>query len=198
MEGLDVLYSTNTVHIGSLVLSRHLPLLLPPQRLASITSLELIWDLVLFRPLHSPEAEQENGFPAYNALVRLVASAFPCLRKLYISIQTGSHVADPSADHVESDEQKLLGPIDELVRKIGPQLRDCQIAPPRSLHAALMSRAESAGTRIDSGGQAGLSWTRFWRPVTVEKGEQSENEIGYWVRQGMDDTPLSCFCCYIF
>ncbi len=60
MEALDVLYLTNTVHISSVVLMCHLSLLLP-QRLASIASLELVRDLVVFRPLPNPQREQEKG-----------------------------------------------------------------------------------------------------------------------------------------
>ena len=191
MEGLDVLYSTNVVHIGNLVLARHIPLLLLPQRLASITSLELLWDLVLFRPLSDHQKEQEKGWPAYDDLVNVVGSAFPCLRKLYISIQTGSYIANPSAENIEGWEQKLLDPIDKMVRKLGPQLQVCQIALPRSFHAALMLRVESVGARIESGGRGALHWRRFWRSTIMAPGDQSGNDLGYWVRQGVDDTPFT-------
>ncbi|KAF7511751.1 hypothetical protein GJ744_003482 [Endocarpon pusillum] len=192
LEGLDVLYSTNTVHLSSIVLTRHLPLLILPQRLVSITSLELLWDLVLFRPLPDHQADQETGWPAYQALVLVVASAFPNLRKLHISIQTGSYVAKPFAEYIESHERKLLDPIDEMVRKIGPQLQDCQIALPYSLHTALLPRAESVGARVESGGRGALSWRQFWRSVTAEQDEQSQSDLGYWVRRGVDDMPLTC------
>lgn len=191
MEGLDVLYSTNTIHIGSAFLTRHLPLFILPQRLASITSLELVWGLALRSPLH-PLVEGEKGWPSYNALVTTVASAFPSLRKLYISVETGSFVTNAFVQNFESDEQKLLGPMDEMVRKLGAQLQDCQIAPPRSLCAALMYKANCRGARIESERPGTLRWQRFWRPVAVEHGEQSGDHLGYWVRQGTDDTPFEC------
>lgn len=192
MESLDVLYSSNTIHIGNVVLTRYLPLLLLPQRLASVTSLELVWSLVLFRSLPDPQTEQEIGWPAYNALGLVLASAFPRLRKLYVSIQTGSYNLNPLHGDIAHSEQKLLGPIDEMVRKFSSQLQQCVISPNLSLYTALMCRAESMGACMEGGGQGCLRWHRFWRPVAVEQGAQSGNNQGYWVGQGEDDTPPSC------
>lgn len=189
MEVLDVLYSTNTIHIGSPFLTRHLPLSILPQRLASITSLELLWELAFHSPLH-PLVEREKRWQSYSALVTTVASAFPSLGKLYISVETGSYVRNASAQQLESDEQQLLGPMDELVRKLGAQLQECQIAPPYSLYRALVSKAKGRGARIENSRPGIVSWQRFWRPVAVEHGEQSGDHLGYWVRVGTDDSPL--------
>jgi hypothetical protein len=41
-EGIDVLYSSNTISIKSESLLRHLPQLIEPNRLGSITSLEVV------------------------------------------------------------------------------------------------------------------------------------------------------------
>ena len=48
VEGLDVLYHTNTIHIDSLFLTYHLSELILPQRLTSITALEFVWDFTCF------------------------------------------------------------------------------------------------------------------------------------------------------
>ncbi|KAL6924025.1 hypothetical protein FSST1_001299 [Fusarium sambucinum] len=42
-EGVDVLYQTNTIHLSSEVLIYNLPKLILPQRLAMMTSLEVVW-----------------------------------------------------------------------------------------------------------------------------------------------------------
>jgi hypothetical protein len=189
MEGLDVLYSTNTIHIGSPFLTRHLPLSILPQRLASITSLELLWQMAFWSHLH-PLVERERGWPSYNGFITTVASAFPSLRKLYISVETGSFATDASGHKAESDEQKLLGPMDELVRKLGAQLQECQIAPPYSLYKVLVSKAKGRGARIERSRPGTLRWQRYWRPVAVEHGEESRDHLGYWVREGTDDSPL--------
>ena len=186
-----MLYCTNTVHIGSVFLTRHLTLFLLPQRLASITALEFVWDLGLFTVSSKARKDDTKGWPAYSSLVATIASVFPSLVTLYISIQTNSYMANAFSDNVEDYERKLLIPIDEMVRKIGLKLRDCQIAPPRSLHRALMYRAESLGARTDSGGCGALRFRRFWRPVTVGQKKQPGKDLGYWVRQGVEDTPLN-------
>jgi hypothetical protein len=180
-----VLHSTNTFHLASIFLIQNLPLLVLPQRLASIKSLEMVWEL-------PPSA----GSSTYQAMVDVVTSAFPTLRKLHISIAHCRCVGDCIEPDPEGRERELLGPMDEMVRKkVGPKLQDCQIALPYCLYTALCDRAQSVGACVESGGTGAMSWRQFWRSVTVEQGGQSENE-GYWVRKGMDDTPLmgtSCF-----
>lgn len=46
IEGVDILYRTNTFHISSLPLLLNLARLMPPRHLATITSVELLWDLL--------------------------------------------------------------------------------------------------------------------------------------------------------
>ena len=186
-----MLYRTNTVHIGSVFLTSHLTSFLLPQRLASITALELVWDLGLLPVSSKARKDDTKGWSAYSSLIATIASVFPSLENLYISIRTNSYMANSFAENVEDYERKLLIPIDEMVRKIGPKLQHCQIAPPHSLHRALMYRAESLGARTDSGGCGALRFRRFWRPVTVEQKEQPGESLGYWVRQGVEDTPLN-------
>jgi hypothetical protein len=132
----------------------------------------------------------------YHALVSVVAPAFPYLKKLYISIRNDSFLHDPGDEIIESYQQKLLGPIDEMVRKLGPQLQDCQVALPFSLYKALEYRAKSDGARIECGGCGYLHWRRIWRPLPVEQDEHSENDLGYWIRRGKEYTPFWKPCCF--
>lgn len=44
-EGIEALNNTNTISMSSEVMIAHLPELLLPQRLAAMTSLELMWPL---------------------------------------------------------------------------------------------------------------------------------------------------------
>lgn len=97
VEGIDVLYATNTFFIESDVLfsnlvcrdpglsTRHLIL---PERLACITSLELRWNLVLFGDLRSYLGRAHNADEARTQLaanLRHLADPFPNLRTLVIS-----------------------------------------------------------------------------------------------------------------
>ena len=170
----------------------HLPRLLLPQHLANITALELSWDIYL-PPVHSSPSWED--WPAYKAFLVIIASGFPSLKSLYISIQVCRYLYDLSATTIESYEQKLLEPVDEMVRKLSPKLQDCQIAPQHSLYVPLRFRAESIGAHTESGGYGGLRWERFWRPLDMEFSKQTTNGLGYWVRQGRDDTRVSFGCC---
>jgi hypothetical protein len=57
-EGIDVLYSASCISIQSQPLLLHLPMLIPLNRLASITSLEII--------ITAHRIEQDNGRPSFN------------------------------------------------------------------------------------------------------------------------------------
>lgn len=184
-----MLYHTNTIHIDSFFLTYHLSELLLPQRLTSITALEFVWDLPEFFGLGFATAEWEPNGLNYTTLVNAVASACPSLTKLYIAIKCGSYISDPTSQRAIDYERKLLGPVDDLVRRMEPNLQQCQIAPPLSLYMAFMDRAELTGAHTESGGMGALQWRRFWRPVARED-HQHQSDLGYWVRQGFDDTPL--------
>ena len=45
VDGINILYGTNTFHMSSLELQVHLPRLVPASHLEMITSLELLWIL---------------------------------------------------------------------------------------------------------------------------------------------------------
>jgi hypothetical protein len=184
-----VLYESNTVHIASYALMRYLPMLLLPQRLASIKSLELIWDLILFCPIQSTHYDQLVGWPVFIAFIKIVLADFPYLKKLYISIQTGTHMSD-HLQSLERAERKLFTPLDEMLKLIAGQLESFEVAVPISHYAALVEKAEENGCVIESGGKGDLSWGRYWRSVTLEQEGQPPRNIGYWVRKGVDDAHL--------
>ena len=200
-EGINVLYRTNAFFIGSPSPIDEFHRLLLPQRLALITALELSWNI--FRP-SAPSHPASEDWSAYNSFARAIIPAFPSLRSLYISVQVTSYISVQAthdgystwAEMIESYERKLLGPIDEIVIKLGPKLQDCQIAPQHSLYNALKGRAEGAGACIEAGGGYGsLRWERFWHPIKMESNEQYiDKSLGYWVRKGHDDTPLTMNC----
>ena len=58
---------------------------------------------------------------------------------------------------------------------------------------AFMDTADFIGVHTESGGLGALKWRRFWRPVAREDYQQ-QSDLGYWVRQGFDDTPLDPAC----
>lgn len=171
--------------------------MLLPRRLATITSLELVWNRLENHLTLINERAYPELWSHYSTLMEKVSGSFPSLRKLYVSVEPTSYMPNPTTADITYHERHLLEPADALIRRRGSKLRSCRIAPNRSLYRALMDRAEKAGARIEKGGQGIGSWHRFWRPVVLDQDDQTANQAGYWVRQGKDDTPIwylpSCF-----
>jgi hypothetical protein len=198
-EGINVLFRTNTIYMGSISLMRYLPRLLLPQRLANITALELSWDFTRSRvDLRFPRED----WPAYDAFAILIASAFPSLKSLYVSIQvcpffpaqSSRDVNNPLDATIDSYERKILRPIDEMVGILGPSLHECQIAPQYGLYMSLKYRAESTGVVAEKVYQGGLHSERFWRPLPAEYSKQASNSPGYWIREGRHEMKLDSVC----
>ena len=196
LETINLIYSTNTIHIRSISLIYNIHSLFLPQRLGAITSLELAW--LLHRHSRSEVGEYPRSsllgshWSLYHALMRNVSHAFPSLKKFYISIQSTSFGYEPPTESVEIYERRLLEPTDAMVRTQGSRLRDCQIAPNASLYCALERRAEMDGAHVEQGsgttttGAAAYYWPRFWRPVIVRPvpDDRTPEQVGYWVRRG--------------
>lgn len=191
IETIDLIYRTNTIYIRSLALSQHIRSLLLPQRLASIRSLEIVWDFygdIKFAEYHDSLTRPPLN---YSWLMEKIPLDFPSLSSLHVSLVTTFSIADPTPAWIRVGEDRLFGPADKLVRHYGSQLRTCQIAPTRKLFTALLQNAEAAGARIEKGGMGAGFWQQFWRSVTVDDdGSSAPNNVGYWVRQGKDDTPV--------
>ncbi len=119
-----------------------------------------------------PQIDQEIGWPAFEAVVSVLGSAFTRLRELDIMIELGSLYSDHTFRYERSEECEILVPLDGMVRKLAPHLQDCQVA------LAWCGISEFLPTSM---------WQEwFWRPVTVEQGTECGEEIGYWVRHGED------------
>lgn len=167
--------------------------MLLPQRLATITSLELVWNHLEPYPPKGNQRSQGEIWSHYSTLMEKASRAFPSMRKVYVSAEVTPYINNHTIGDVGYHERQLLEPADTLMRRRGTKLRDCEIAPNRSLYTMLMNRAEKAGARIEKGGTGAGSWHRFWRPLVVDGDDQNANQAGYWVRRGKDDTPLWYF-----
>ena len=182
--------------MSSIIMIVSLPRLLHPQRLANITSLETKWKMDLIRTFTPEEKQSNRCWRTYSILVSTVGSAFPSIRRVYISLQIGEYPRSPtnlatfeppkSPMSLGIFEQHLLNPMDEMVGRLGPQLQEFQVALPYSLYKALLDQCGSQGTRTQEGGYGALSWRRYWREV----GTNTESRSGYWIRKGIADNPM--------
>ena len=164
--------------------------MLLPQRLASISSLELVWNLLDYGPLDV--VDQPGGSMAvYETLMTTIATALPALTKLHIWVEARYYSSDPKASDIDFYESRLLEPADAIVQEYRLKLIDLQLAPNLSLFTGLMRRAESKSLHVEKGGIGIASWQRFWRPISIDRDGMVHDTAGYWVREGKDDTPVS-------
>ncbi|KAL8677386.1 MAG: hypothetical protein Q9186_006184 [Xanthomendoza sp. 1 TL-2023] len=142
-----------------------------PQRLATITSLELVWDL-LNQASTEKEHESSSGrhWSLYNALMRKISHNFPSTTNLHISVEATTYIANPAIINVEKIQNQLFAPADAVARSLGSQLRAFEIAPNLSLFNELARRAKKEGAREERG-PTYLS-QRFWRSASMSSSER--------------------------
>ncbi|KAH8896312.1 hypothetical protein GQ53DRAFT_778957 [Thozetella sp. PMI_491] len=201
-EGIRLLYSTNTIFIESrrliidLLLSApgsplNQRVLVPPNHLAYITRLELVWGWTLFtRPEY---AEQQNTHR--TDMVRsldLLPRAFPNLVSIFISYSDNLYRRNirPEEFFAEVDSN-LLAPHSEMATRL-TRLEKCIVELPTNTFRPLMARAEKSGNKIDKG----RSWqdVRFWwepgRHIDENGAKQQQqlqgSRIGFWVKWGVE------------
>ncbi|KAL6820275.1 hypothetical protein J3E69DRAFT_341565 [Trichoderma sp. SZMC 28015] len=107
MEGIDVLYRTNTIHMSGQTFILNLPQLLPPKRLSAITSLEIVCPLTL----HGAEVGAIPEVVLLKNYLSVLASNLPSLTRLYLALKAQGSIARPV------DMQSVFEVLDEFVLK---------------------------------------------------------------------------------
>ena len=126
----------------------------------------------------------------YETLMTTIAAVLPALKKLHIWVEARHYRSDPEARDIDFYESRLLEPADAIVQQYGLKLIDLQLAPNLSLFTALMRRAERKSLPVEKGGIGLASSRRFWRPIFLDRDGMVHDAVGYWVREGKDDTPI--------
>lgn len=194
LEGIDVLYSTNTIHTASRELIIGLQSFLLPQRLSSIASVELLWDIDPSQWLHGGNPlRREQDLSDFQYLLASIPSTFSNVRHLHISLQ-GCTVTtlDPTdvnrySNQVDTVDDDIMKPIDGMVQLLGTRVTNVSVAIPSSLYRAQRDRALEVGEKVEQAYIAG-SLERHWRPL-----EHSLYRSGYWVQLGQKDLALPYF-----
>ncbi|KAL8808097.1 MAG: hypothetical protein Q9200_004413, partial [Gallowayella weberi] len=200
IETINLIYS-NTIHIRRIYLIQNIDKFLLPQRLATIKSLELVWELstmgaLLWSYLDETPPTEENLDPEvrralslYTALMAKIPQTFPSISNLHISISVTTYIANPLLTTIATLQHHLFAPADATARSLGSQLHAFQITPNASLYKALARRATEQGAREEKGPSMAPFWRRFWRSVDSDDDRVTGN-VGYWVGRGKDDTPV--------
>lgn len=188
VEGIDVLYTTNTIHMASREMLLNIDRLLLPQRLSSIRSVELVWDFSPF-PWDAREIKPYGDLKSWNRFLEALPAKFTNVRQFYLAVQgqvvPGLRNGHGSMSHMPSEpkhrltEQKIMAPLDVLVRKLGPQIEDCRIAIASGLYDVRRKHALKYGGKVEQV-HLGDEVERHWRSLD----ENSPNRAGYWVYLG--------------
>ena len=219
-EGIDVLYGTNTIVIDSEPLMLHLPQLTLPQRLRSITSLELLIKA------HVHMGRTENGssiivgadFNQLPPVLEMLPAHFKSLRRLHLSLHCGVY-APP--DRIELDG--TLSTIDACYRSMresSGQLQTMTIELPRTSFGACEDRANRMpAEHAYEEKERACVWRCFegeklnrepelqWRmasnypepPLQLPSPDNEGRRVassGYWIFEGNDDKPMYMVSCF--
>ncbi|OBT82590.1 hypothetical protein VE02_08992 [Pseudogymnoascus sp. 03VT05] len=189
--------------MASSVMIRHLPQLLLPQRLSSITSVEMIWNIYPPRRYGTdqPTPLDSYGLPAIYSLLDVLETAMPNLKRLSITLDCNlisSHgEASNNNNSQDEDETTIATRIDDMVRRMRPRLEECEIYIPYHYFEALKNREEAMGVVCDVEGR---SDERIWRQLPGADDVRDEavpvGLRGYWVCSGERDFRFYPFPCF--
>lgn len=184
MEVVDVIYSTNTFFIQSVLLTRHISRVLVPRSLAFITSFEFKWDILPGPNLElSMKIYNSRGWSIYTNLMSLInPSSFPMLQKLMI-------IVDDLGLESKSLPHPLLEPSDRIARDFDGKLERFYLQLPPSFFKLFQDKLEDI--KVENGGEGVFSYEKFWRAAPesaqhAQKLKVTNNEVGYWLFKGVD------------
>lgn len=189
-EGIDVLYGTNRMHFEGMDMLCLLPEVLLPQRLAAITSVELLWNFPPWGEVRQQGREEDyppgSGMAGFISLLKALPGTLPNLRYLYLSLQgelkpLGVH----SHEEIFKASKELLRHVDRMVVKL-ERLTDCRIALAASCYSAykLMTTGRDAAFQFSH-----EDWGKdmLWRDLPPQEDESYHAISGYWLCHGKTD-----------
>ncbi|KAK0646739.1 hypothetical protein B0T16DRAFT_414183 [Cercophora newfieldiana] len=197
VEGVEVLYGTNRIHIQGTFLCGHLPEVMLPQRLAAVAKVELVWDLRLWGKRESTQGiaeghPEDGGVERYQSLASTLPGVFPGLKSLHIALR-GWPIDYGKPEGVDLLEL-LLQPLDDMVRGM-VTLQECRISVPHSLYKAfrkgkVFERDEPRPRTYER-----KSWWEVRRNLRPPLKAGSSGLSAYVITQGQDDAPkmIACF-----
>ncbi|KAI1008734.1 hypothetical protein LB504_002013 [Fusarium proliferatum] len=205
IEGTEVLYGTNTIHISSKPLLTNLSTLIPRRSLLLISSLEVMFRL-------DTDRQQGKAFPNLQQLEQdllILDTHFPSLLRLHIGLRLDLPIIEDNRTSIKRRPAHLLGmlqSIDKFVKRRHEQPQFDQLRDP-----LLLSIPQSAyedfqnDVRHNDQYYVRKSGAQVWRPLSLaslvldDKGEiaNAVASNGYWIwgdyedRYEMDKRPLA-------
>ena len=126
----------------------------------------------------------------YASFLDALPTMFPNLASLYLSVQGeiwftfNFSLLGLSPESVpRTVMERIVEPVDEMVRQLGPHVRNLAVAIPSSLYACHRSDARAAGDAVEQACRG--QQERLWRKLSG-----SAARSGYWVQLGYRDLSL--------
>lgn len=212
VEGLEVLYGSNTLRISAVPIIFNLALFIPPAQLDQIISLDL--DLHVEKEPMTPIAKDAT-LPFVNSLALPPAVDFsfpflPSLRYLHFAVERhydlnklhGTYdaaavikaypnIEDRRRRKRKMIESQLLVHIDSWIRQMAPSNAECDVSVPASMYEAISRGYELAGPKWKTGVTCESA---LWRQIAAKaKTDQDGRCSGYWIQGGLyDNTFFVC------
>ncbi|KPM40350.1 hypothetical protein AK830_g6256 [Neonectria ditissima] len=219
IEGTQILYSTNTIHIASPALLRSLQEVIPSQRIAELTSLELVWKPKLlplglaFTSYRQSEAELSQSRPPTFPALKYLRITFK--RLVYGEIDEATGLVWPyesKAQLADKLHNHLLPTIDRLLDRIVPPSTNVIISCSKWDWYEMidLTLIEKQGEEKTKPQRADIEGLKCWREIPREESGPSgtiapgtapdEAHIGgceanglrkgYWIHMPIDDVHL--------
>ena len=201
VEGIDVLYRTNTISLGSQILILNLSKLVLPQRLASIVSLEVSLEAHTL----GSDGDWALDISHFPHALDSIASSLPSLKRLYISIKSDIY------SRGRLDHASIIKHMDDFYRRVMSHVETLALALPVTTASEVTGTAErQEETRPEVRFAAGAVWRCFdgesgprtqfryftypKRPLKLPEGSSNVRSSGYWILPGNDDNPRYVVC----
>ncbi|CAH0046174.1 unnamed protein product, partial [Clonostachys solani] len=197
-EGIEVLYSTNTIHSASKLMLLNLDKLLLPQRLSNIKSLELIWTFDPYLGDCEPTREPCRDSESFDKFLEALPVFFPGVQHLHVAIQgeifPGERKASGGWGFMKNTtkaievvfEKDIMIPFDQMVHRLGPGVRQVTLACSSFLYGGARGVALENNPDHVQQVHLGAKKERFWRPFVGGRG-RNNHLGGYWVQLGQRD-----------
>ncbi|UNI17124.1 hypothetical protein JDV02_003500 [Purpureocillium takamizusanense] len=137
-----------------------------------------------------PLLDSRYGSLTFPQFLDGVPSMFPRAESLHLTVQWRNPrperwgMPNPTQAAFQTAEEAIMRPLDGMVRRLGPHVRDCSIAIPSSMYGPRRRRAKEAGAVVEQACYGGCL-ERYWRPL-----DGCAHRAGYWVRHGHKDIAL--------
>lgn len=217
VEGIGVLYATNTFHIRAESWTAWPEAYIPPARLGLVTSLDWVLSHSFLPASGYWAADVGVMLSAFGRMLRGIIKTMPRLRRLYVGFTAGVMIGVSKPAPSDPRERwrfyvdRVLPVVDQVVSELAgtldgfERLKDFEVALPTSGFAAQWHTGLAAGERFQSPslGWDMLDWpqgghharNRIWRRVSPVKGEgqaeaEAEAEAGAEIGYWLGETEM--------